>query len=208
MESSLTMSKVEVIKQAIKEVMEEIRDGANSSSDDGGEVEDDNHHRLLSKLMSQFFFLFFPKKQQLEKLEAGQEFVDDEKTKTKINKSRSEEEEDEEEKIVKELKKMKRQNLITHCLLSAMIVLTVVWQISEVSIILRLKDGVNHPFRFIGSIFKRILTPPKPNGSEEEIDSSITNNLIESSRIGDLKIPELPHVELPKTQTWFLKDKD
>ncbi|CAH1417323.1 unnamed protein product [Lactuca virosa] len=199
MESSLTMSKVEVIKQAIKEVMEEIRDGANSSSNDGGEVEDDNHHRLLSKLMS-----------QLEKLEAEQEFVDDEKTKTKINKSRSEEEEeeDEEEKIVKELKKMKRQNLITHCLLSAMIVLTVVWQISEVSIILRLKDGVNHPFRFIGSIFKRIVTPPKPNGSEEKTDSSITNNLIESSRIGDLKIPELPHVELPKTQTWFLKDID
>ncbi|CAI9278170.1 unnamed protein product [Lactuca saligna] len=198
MESSLTMSKVEVIKQAIKEVMEEIRGGANSSSDDGGDVEDDNHHRLLSKLMS-----------QLEKLEAEQAFVDDEKTKTKINKSRSEEEkEDEKEKIVKELKKMKRQNLITHCLLSAMIVLTVVWQISEVSIILRLKDGVNHPFRFIGSIFKRILTPPKANGIEDETDSSITNNLIESSRVGDLKIPELPHVELPKTQTWFLKDKD
>ncbi|KAI3688618.1 hypothetical protein L2E82_46321 [Cichorium intybus] len=193
-------SKVEVIKQAIKQVMEEIRDGTKSSSDDGGDVEDDNQHRLLSKLMS-----------QLERLEAEPEVntegsvlvdpalskpestIDNEANKTNI----------EEEKIVKELKKLKRQNLITHCLLSVMIVLTVAWQVSEVSIILKLKDGVNHPFRSIGNIFKWMLIPPKANDNEEETESSITNNLIESARIGDLKIPELPHIELPTNQLGF-----
>ncbi|KAL4586518.1 hypothetical protein LXL04_011154 [Taraxacum kok-saghyz] len=190
-------SKVKVIKQAIKESMEEVRGGTNSSSDDGADAEDNKHHRLLSKLMS-----------QLEKLEAEPEFnteelVDDEKTKTKIKKS-SKSEEDEEEKIVKELKKVKKQNLITHCLLSAMIVLTVAWQISEVSIILKVKDGVNHPFRSVGNIFKWMIPPPKANGDEEETNSSTTHNLIESSRTGDLKIPELlPHVELPKTRLGF-----
>ncbi|GAB2220378.1 hypothetical protein Droror1_Dr00008027 [Drosera rotundifolia] len=35
------------------------------------------------------------------------------------------------EEILKELKKVRRQNTITHCLLSALIVLTVAWQLSE-----------------------------------------------------------------------------
>ncbi|KAF5773687.1 hypothetical protein HanXRQr2_Chr13g0591331 [Helianthus annuus] len=87
--------KVEVIKQAIKQVMEE------------GGTDDD---RLLSKLMSQ--------------LDSEPE------PNSALSNSRSDE--DEEEKILKELKKVRRQNVVTHCLLSVMILLTVTWQISEV----------------------------------------------------------------------------
>ncbi|KAI3774421.1 hypothetical protein L1987_48976 [Smallanthus sonchifolius] len=123
---------VEVIKEAIKQVIEEV-----GSDDD---------RLLLSKLMS--------------KLE-----LEGEPSDSKLNMSRLEEEE---ERIVKELKIVRRQNLITHCLLSLMIVLTAAWQISEVSIILKLKDGISHPFRSIGSMLKSVIKPRRPNGGNQD----------------------------------------
>ncbi|KAJ6836461.1 uncharacterized protein M6B38_327965 [Iris pallida] len=44
--------------------------------------------------------------------------------------------------VVRELKKVKRQNLITHCLLSVMIVVTAVWQFSEASLLIRLSKSL------------------------------------------------------------------
>ncbi|KAI3720427.1 hypothetical protein L6452_21343 [Arctium lappa] len=187
-------SKVEIIKQAIKQIMEEVESSSNHDDDDA---------KLLSKLMS-----------QLESLEAepdadaeGLAFPavskldstgDDEATKVNSNVSRLEEkeEEEEEEKIAKELKYVKRQNFITHCLLSFMIVVTVAWQISEVSIMLTLKDRVSHPFRSISGLFKEILKPRIANGNEEEPKPSITSDLIETSPVHDLRIPDLPKIDL------------
>ncbi|PWA58812.1 hypothetical protein CTI12_AA396630 [Artemisia annua] len=129
--------------------------------------------------------------------------MDGDLTKMKnVNVGKSKEEDDEEKaKIVKELKELKRQNFITQCLLSAMIVLTITWQISEVSIILKLKDGVTHPFRSIGGLFMSMIRPSKAIGNDEDTDplisSNLTSNLIESSPVNDLKIPELPRIELP-----------
>ncbi|GKF15554.1 hypothetical protein Tco_0057016, partial [Tanacetum coccineum] len=144
----------------------------------------------------------------LDKLESEPEesesTIDGDLTKMKdVNVAKSKEKDDEEKaKIVKELKELKRQNFITQCLLSAMIVLTVTWQISEVSIILKLKDGVTHPFRSIGGMLMSMIRPSKTIGNDEDRDSSITSNLasnlIESSPVHDLKIPELPRIELPK----------
>ncbi|MFS8001442.1 hypothetical protein Hanom_Chr13g01190431 [Helianthus anomalus] len=154
--------KVEVIKQAIKQVMEE------------GGTDDD---RLLSKLMSQL----------------------DSEPEPNSTLSNSRSDEDEEEKILKELKKVRRQNVVTHCLLSVMILLTVTWQISEVSIILKLKNGVAHPFRSIGSILLSMIKPRRPQHDKDN-DTLITeaSNLIESTPVHDLKLPKLPHLELPK----------
>ncbi|KAJ0477147.1 hypothetical protein HanRHA438_Chr13g0602101 [Helianthus annuus] len=163
--------KVEVIKQAIKQVMEE------------GGTDDD---RLLSKLMSQ--------------LDSEPE------PNSALSNSRSDE--DEEEKILKELKKVRRQNVVTHCLLSVMILLTVTWQISEVSIILKLKNGVAHPFRSIGSILLSMIKPHRPQ-LDKDNDTLITeaSNLIESTPVHDLKLPKLPHLELPKINLG-LNDQD
>ncbi|KAJ0713954.1 hypothetical protein HanPI659440_Chr13g0484251 [Helianthus annuus] len=163
--------KVEVIKQAIKQVMEE------------GVTDDD---RLLSKLMSQ--------------LDSEPE------PNSALSNSRSDE--DEEEKILKELKKVRRQNVVTHCLLSVMILLTVTWQISEVSIILKLKNGVAHPFRSIGSILLSMIKPRRPQ-LDKDNDTLITeaSNLIESTPVHDLKLPKLPHLELPKIDLG-LNDQD
>ena len=49
-----------------------------------------------------------------------------------------------ESEIVKELKKVKRQNFVTHCLLSVLIVLTAAWQVSEVKLILKVRSERAH----------------------------------------------------------------
>ncbi|XP_031272805.1 uncharacterized protein LOC116131283 [Pistacia vera] len=91
------------------------------------------------------------------------------------------------DEIANELRKLKRQNLITHCLLSAMIVLTVVWQLSEVKLIWHLKEGLSHPVRSAGSMLMGFLRRSRNNGQYRE-----RINLIESH----LKMPELPHMDL------------
>lgn len=101
------------------------------------------------------------------------------------------------DEIVKELKKLKRQNFVTHCLLSVMIVLTVAWQLSEVSLILKFKDGINHPFRSLGNLFSGMLKGPNNVNGEEGEKQSTNQTPIESSSLPGLKIPELPLMEMP-----------
>lgn len=107
-------------------------------------------------------------------------------------------------KIVEELRKVKRQNLITHCLLGVLILLTIGWQVSEVSLFLMVKDGMRHPFRSLGSIVKGMLNGggPKKTSVEDEGKHSSSCSTKEmliggASSLPGLKIPELPHMELP-----------
>lgn len=74
--------------------------------------------------------------------------------------------------IVKELRKLRRQNFVTQCLLSAMIVLTVAWQVSEVSLILKVKDGMRHPFKSFGSMLTGMLKDPRANDQDSEKQQS------------------------------------
>ncbi|KAH9618255.1 hypothetical protein KSS87_015543 [Heliosperma pusillum] len=82
----------------------------------------------------------------------------------------------ESEDVVKELKKLEKQNRVTHWLLSALIVLTVAWQLSEVSLLLKLKQGVTQPFKSFGNFFKEVVKRTHPNGKKQS---------------------KLPYVELP-----------
>ncbi|KAK7387589.1 hypothetical protein VNO78_28500 [Psophocarpus tetragonolobus] len=82
----------------------------------------------------------------------------------------SEEKESENDEIMKELKKVKRQNVVTHCLLSVMIVLTLAWQLSEVSIMLKVKDGLSHPFRSFGKMLKGMVKAPDLNLNAQQND--------------------------------------
>ncbi|XP_020214731.1 uncharacterized protein LOC109798747 isoform X2 [Cajanus cajan] len=95
----------------------------------------------------------------------------------------------ENDEIVKELKEVKRQNFITHCLLSVMIVLTVTWQLSEVSLILRVKDGLSHPFRSFGNMLRGMVKVPNVNGQEADDKENST----ESSSLPSLGIPDMSH---------------
>uniref|UniRef100_A0A803L199 Uncharacterized protein n=2 Tax=Chenopodium quinoa TaxID=63459 RepID=A0A803L199_CHEQI len=74
------------------------------------------------------------------------------------------------EDVVKELKKLNKQNRTTHWLLSALIVLTVAWQVSEVSLLLKLKSGFSNPFKSLGKMFVGMVK--RRAFHEEEADES------------------------------------
>lgn len=104
------------------------------------------------------------------------------------------------EEIVKELKEVKRQNFVTHCLLSALIVLTVAWQVSEVSLIWKLKNGFSRPFRSFGSAFSWILKGPDANGTQdaEKQFAAAKQRLTEAAAsLPSVVIPEIPLMDFP-----------
>uniref|UniRef100_A0A6N2M4Z1 CG-1 domain-containing protein n=1 Tax=Salix viminalis TaxID=40686 RepID=A0A6N2M4Z1_SALVM len=76
------------------------------------------------------------------------------------------------EEIVKELRALRRQNFVTHCLLSVMIAVTVAWQVSEVSLILKVKDGLTHPFKSFGSMLTGMVKNPRADGQDTEKQQS------------------------------------
>lgn len=73
--------------------------------------------------------------------------------------------------VIKELKKVEKQNNKTHWLLSALIVLTLVWQLSEVSLLLKLKEGLNHPLKSVRSMVAKMVKRRKQNEEETEQSS-------------------------------------
>lgn len=101
----------------------------------------------------------------------------------------------EKDEIKKELKKVKRQNFVTHCLLSVAIVLTVAWQLSEVSLILKVKEGINHPFRSFGNMLKDMVKDKVPDINGHVADKNKENN--ESTSLTSLNIPEMPRIDVP-----------
>ncbi|GAA0164620.1 hypothetical protein LIER_20213 [Lithospermum erythrorhizon] len=82
--------------------------------------------------------------------------------------------------ILKELREIKKQNKRTHWLLSTMIVLTLTWQLSEVSLLFKLKEGITNPFKTIGNVFTEIISKRRKalnghgeqNGTAEEKQDS------------------------------------
>lgn len=102
-----------------------------------------------------------------------------------------------ESEILKELKKLKRQNFVTHCLLSVLMVLTAAWQLSEVALILKVKERFSNPFQSFRSLLIGMLKGPNKNGEDAEKQSSHAKQPIEAPPLPDLKIPELPLLDLP-----------
>ncbi|MQL69343.1 hypothetical protein Taro_001629 [Colocasia esculenta] len=97
------------------------------------------------------------------------------------------------DEIVKEIRNVKRQNNITHGLLSVMIILTAIWQLSEVSILLSLKVKFSHPFKAAGSMISGFL---KGGGNLQET-GRLTSTSKEAKPIPPIGIPELSRLELP-----------
>ncbi|CAD5166379.1 unnamed protein product [Musa acuminata subsp. malaccensis] len=88
------------------------------------------------------------------------------------------------DEIARELRKVKKQNLITHCLLSVMLVITAVWQFNEVSLLLAVRDKLSHPLRTVGDVVKRCL---KGNGKRPQI---------EALPLPPIAVPELSNADL------------
>jgi hypothetical protein len=97
------------------------------------------------------------------------------------------------EEIIKEVKKVKKQNFVTHCLLSAMIVLTVAWQLSQVSLVWKVKEGINHPFRSFGNMVKDTVKDVKEKVSDfkGKDDADDKENNESTSLTPSIMIPDI-----------------
>ncbi|EPS62814.1 hypothetical protein M569_11977 [Genlisea aurea] len=102
------------------------------------------------------------------------------------------------EEIKKELRRIRKQNLITHFLLASMIAVTLTWQASEVSIALKIKQTLTHPFRSIAGTLKSFFLAKTRPAVER-----IKNKQPPSSFPDLIKIP--PTLELPSLD---LNDED
>ncbi|KAF8686212.1 hypothetical protein HU200_043593 [Digitaria exilis] len=87
--------------------------------------------------------------------------------------------------IAKDLNKIKRQNTITHLLLGAVIVMTAVWQVNEVSFLLWVQRKLSNPFKSLGDMIKASL---KLKGRKP---------VIESSPLPPVGVPDVSHAHLP-----------
>ncbi|CAK9324870.1 unnamed protein product [Citrullus colocynthis] len=178
---------MELISLAIRRLMEENdkRTASHQSSDADA---DDDDLQLLSRLLSQVESIREEQRLKHSQISTQQEYekiIETDLEPQSENMERSGSRVKTEKEIVKELKEVKRQNFITHCLVSAMIILTVAWQISEVSLILKLRDGLSNPFKSLGRILKRKTT-------------SAIQQQIEATELPHLNMPALPHVNLPE----------
>jgi hypothetical protein len=185
--------KVELIQLAIQRLMEEQREKKLLTSSDGSNLVGEDHH-LLSELLSQLETLH-----GVDKPLQPEPPVDPEKAKSDaVNEVESVGGDDSgREEIIRELKKVQKQNFITHCLLSVMITLTVAWQLSEFALVFQVKNGLlSHPFRTIGSMFTSMIKGPVEKAQIVEKDSGTKQLQIEYPPIPPLKIPELPHLDL------------
>lgn len=216
---------VRLLQTAIKQLIEEagVRNADGPSSDesfaavcghnDGSPDDDEENHcrrrrRLLSKLLSQLDALQEEGILEEPKASADNSKVNNpeaeagEKSET-ANEGRRRESSSEmgKEEIIKELNEVKRQNFITHCLLSALIVLTAAWQLSEVSLILKVKEGLTNPLKSLAGLITGLLTGNSRPTRQEVVDklacSVKPKPLLAASSLPGLKIPELPAVELP-----------
>ncbi|XP_065876330.1 uncharacterized protein [Euphorbia lathyris] len=160
--------KSELIDQVIRKLVVEKRN------------EDENDQLLLSKLLSEF------------ELSKSEELVDQKEvnSSTIVEKGSKNETQINAEDIMKELKEVKKQNAVTHWLLSAMIVLTLAWQVSEVSLLLHLKNGISHPLRFFGRKLLRTLRVPGISDRDKEHVSSSDSHSVA------LQMPEFPHMDM------------
>ncbi|GMP57577.1 hypothetical protein CsSME_00021604 [Camellia sinensis var. sinensis] len=198
--------KIELIQLTIQQLMDDQRYNTLSSSPDETSfaVDGEDHHRLLlCRLLSQLETLKGDdgKLQQPEPSADPKEVpspaVADSNSETAKEAEGGSADNGVRKEIVKELRNVKRQNFITHCLLSAMIVLTITWQISEVSLVLSLKDGLSHPFKTFGGMLAGMLKGPVLDAQNGEKKSSTNQPQIEVPAIPPLKIPELPLLDLP-----------
>ncbi|KAJ6326288.1 hypothetical protein OIU76_003654 [Salix suchowensis] len=125
---------LDLIDQAIKKLLAEKRN--KETSGDDGFLQDDSDQLLLSKLLSELESLKGNGvKLERSELSPGTEEEEEEVNSPEIGEAVSKHENGIEnsaaEEIVKELRKLRRQNFVSQCLISAMIVLSVAWQASQ-----------------------------------------------------------------------------
>ncbi|XP_020586100.1 uncharacterized protein LOC110028542 isoform X2 [Phalaenopsis equestris] len=88
------------------------------------------------------------------------------------------------EEIARELKSIKKQNLISHCLLAVMIVVMAAWQISEVSLLLSVKEKLSNPLKIVGNLLRNSI-----KWREKKTE-------IEGTALPIIELPQIPDIDL------------
>ncbi|KAK8962682.1 hypothetical protein KSP40_PGU011726 [Platanthera guangdongensis] len=86
------------------------------------------------------------------------------------------------EEIERELRAVKRQNTITHCLLSLLIIATAAWQISEVSLLLSAKEKLCNPLKAAGDLIRNSVL-----GRGKKF-------VLEGSPLPPIEVPQVPFI--------------
>ncbi|XP_058093168.1 uncharacterized protein LOC131239467 [Magnolia sinica] len=101
------------------------------------------------------------------------------------------------EDIVRELRIVRRQNTITHWLLSVLITVTAIWQLSEVSILMMMKNTFKNPFKAVGNLITGALRGRSNETNAGKSSSSSKQTHMEALSLNPFKVPELPYVGFP-----------
>lgn len=93
------------------------------------------------------------------------------------------------EEVREEIRKVKKQNKLTHLILGIILASNVIWGFSELSVALLIRKKVNNPFRLIGSLMTGNFRRP------------VTENHSSHNHKGHLlphvEAPAIPHFEVP-----------
>ncbi|OMO60507.1 hypothetical protein CCACVL1_24081 [Corchorus capsularis] len=184
---------IERINLAIQKLLEEKRIHDTTS---GNKLSEDDDDQLLSRLLSQLETL----KGDSELKQASNLLEEVSSPTPRVDKRNAESENGNKvesmEEIMKEIKAVKKQNTITHCLLSVMIVVTLTWQLSEGFLFLKVKNGFANPFRTIGNFVSGMLRFNIQQDADNNFTSTPNHN---SNHFLDpaVKLPEIPRLELP-----------
>ncbi|CAO2829756.1 unnamed protein product [Amaranthus hypochondriacus] len=171
--SAIPCKKIDQIQEAIHQLIESKQPSAALTSINGV----DDEHQQLFKLISQLESL-----KEDELVSQSESMVEPKsvpagEVETKIYNETETSKNDKEigaEDVTRRLKKIEKQNKTTHLLLSALIVLTLAWQVSEVSLLLKLKEGLTHPFKSFTNMVVGMIKRPKPIKEETDTKSLLT----------------------------------
>ncbi|XP_042466599.1 uncharacterized protein LOC122049253 [Zingiber officinale] len=91
--------------------------------------------------------------------------------------------------IAEEIRGVRKQNLVTHRLLSALIVVTLVWQLNEVSLLLMAREKLRNPLKAIGDAVKGLV---RGCGRRR-----LQKQQIETNGLPPIPVPDQTRVDLP-----------
>ncbi|EFJ21396.1 hypothetical protein SELMODRAFT_443540 [Selaginella moellendorffii] len=94
---------------------------------------------------------------------------------------RGDENEKEEKKLLRIVRNLQRQNVITHFILGFMVITTAIWRVKEITWILRVRKMLANPLETVGGIFGGDHHQEHHRKHKEEIEKPL----------------QLPHLELP-----------
>jgi len=100
------------------------------------------------------------------------------------------------EEVMEEIRKVKKQNKLTHLMLGIILASNVIWRLSELAMALLIRKQISNPLKLIGNFinFKGPVT--QNHGNSHNLRASLQSR-IEAPAIPHFEAPQLPHIEMP-----------